>query len=127
MSTWTTNDRDRIVKYLNLTRDYYNLIESTLTSYESDYGASAITEVQSKLDGLDSYNDPNNKASITNQMTDGSIGLESVSVPSFHSYTQKSGANLRATMALYNSDRQWLIDNLGLQNYVSLNSKQIRA
>jgi hypothetical protein len=49
MSTWTINDRDRIVKYLNLTRDYYSLIESTLTSYESDYGASAITEVQSKL------------------------------------------------------------------------------
>ena len=127
MSTWTTNDRDRIVKYLNLTRDYYDLIESTLTSYESDYGVSAITELQSKLDGLDSYNDPNNKASIKSQMTDGSIGLESVSVPSFHSYTQKSGANLRATMALYNSDRQWLIDNLGLQNYASLNSKQIRA
>lgn len=125
--TWTTSDRDRIVKYLNLTRDYYSLIESTLTSYESDYGASAITEVQSKLTGLDSYNDPNNKASIKNQLTDGSIGLESVSVPSFHSYTQKSGANLRATMALYNSDRQWLIDNLGLQNYASLNSKQIRA
>jgi hypothetical protein len=127
MSTWTTNDRDRIVTYLNLTRDYYSLIESILTSYESDYGASGITELQSKLDGLDSYNDPNNKASIKNQMTDGSIGLESVSVPSFHSYTQKSGANLRATMALYNSDRQWLIDNLSLQNYASLNSKQTRA
>jgi hypothetical protein len=122
MSTWTTNDRNRIVRYLNLTRDHYNLIESTLTSYESEYGATAITEVQSKLTALDTY-----KASIDSQMTDGSIGLTSVSVPSFHSYTQESGANLRATMALYNSDRQWLIDNLRLQNYASLNSKQTRA
>ncbi len=126
-TTWTTNDRKRIITYLNLTLDYKSLIESTLTTYETTHGADAITELQSKLDELDKYNDPNNKASIKNQMTDGSIGLESVSVPSFHSYTQKSGANLRATMALYNSDRQWLIDNLGLQNYASLNSKQIRA
>ena len=122
MSTWTTNDRDRIVKYLNLTRDYYDLIESTLTSYESDYGASAITEVQSKLTGLDTY-----KASIDSQMTDGSIGVSSQSVPSFYSITKSSGSDIRATMTLYNSDRQWLIDNLGLQNYASLSGKQIRA
>ena len=122
MSTWTTNDRDRIVKYLNLTRDYYDLIESTLTSYESDYGASAITEVQSKLTGLDTY-----KASIDSQMTDGSIGVSSQSVPSFYSITKSSGSDIRATMALYNSDRQWLIDNLGLQHYASLTSKQVRA
>lgn len=122
MSTWTTNDRDRIVKYLNLTRDYYSLIESTLTSYESDYGASAITEVQSKLTGLDTY-----KASIDSQMTDGSLGLTSVTVTGFHSYSQTAGSNIRATMALYKSDLQWLIDNLRLQNYASLNSKQIRA
>lgn len=121
-TTWTTNDRDRIVKYLNLTRDYYGLIESTLTSYESDYGASAITEVQSKLTGLDTY-----KASIDSQMTDGSIGVSSQSVPSFYSITKQSGSDIRATMALYNSDRQWLIDNLKLQNYASLNSKQTRA
>ena len=122
MSTWATNDRDRIVKYLNLTRDYYDLIESTLTSYESDYGASAITEVQSKLTGLDTY-----KASIDSQMTDGSIGVSSQSVPSFYSITKSSGSDIRATMALYNSDRQWLIDNLGLQHYASLTSKQVRA
>ena len=122
MSTWTTNDRNRIVKYLNLTRDYYSLIESTLTSYETDYGASAITEVQSKLTGLDTY-----KASIDSQMTDGSIGVSSQSVPSFYSITKSSGSDVRATMALYNSDRQWLIDNLGLQNYASLSGKQIRA
>lgn len=121
-TTWTTNDRDRIVKYLNLTRDYYGLIESTLTSYESDYGASAITEVQSKLTGLDTY-----KASIDSRMTDGSIGVSSQSVPSFYSITKQSGSDIRATMALYNSDRQWLIDNLKLQNYASLNSKQTRA
>ena len=122
MSTWTTNDRNRIVKYLNLTRDYYSLIESTLTSYETDYGASAITEVQSKLTGLDTY-----KASIDSQMTDGSIGVSSQSVPSFYSITKSSGSDVRATLALYNSDRQWLIDNLGLQNYASLSGKQIRA
>jgi hypothetical protein len=57
--TWTDNDRDRIVKYLNLTREYDALIASKLTSYETDYGASAIAEVQSKLNGLDDYNDPN--------------------------------------------------------------------
>ena len=122
MSTWTTNDRDRIIKYLNLTRDYYNLIESTLTSYESSYGASAITEVQSKLDGLDAY-----KTTIDSQMTDGSLGVISQSVPSFYSITKQSGSDLRATMALYNGDRQWLIDNLQLQNYASLSGKQIRA
>ncbi len=127
MSTWTTNDRKRIIKYLNLTLDYNSLIESTLTSYERSYGVDAITEVQSRLDSLDAYSDPSAPTSIKSQMTDGSIGLESVSVPSFHSYTQKSGANLRATMALYNSDRQWLINNLKLENYASINSKQIRA
>lgn len=120
--TWTTNDRDRIIKYLNLTRDYYSLIESTLTSYESSYGASAITEVQSKLDGLDAY-----KTTIDSQMTDGSLGVISQSVPSFYSITKQSGSDLRATMALYNGDRQWLIDNLQLQNYASLSGKQIRA
>jgi hypothetical protein len=125
--TWTNNDRDRIVKYLNLTRDYYSLIESTLTNYEALYGASAITEVQSKLDGLDDYNDPDNPKSIKSQMTDGSLGLKSVSVPSFHSYSQDSSSNLRATMALYNGDRQWLIDNLQLQNYASLSGKHTRA
>jgi hypothetical protein len=122
MSTWTNNDRDRIVKYLNLTRDYYSLIESTLTSYETTHGVNAITEVQSKLDGLDAY-----KTTIDTQMTDGSLGLKSVSVPSFHSYSQDSSSNLRATMALYNGDRQWLIDNLQLQNYASLSGKHTRA
>jgi hypothetical protein len=120
--TWTTNDRDRIVKYLNLTRDYYSLIESTLTSYEDTHGASAISEVQSKLDGLDAY-----KTTIDGQMTDGSIGLTSQSVPSFYSFTKQSGSDLRATMALYNGDRQWLIDNLQLQNYASLSGKHTRA
>jgi hypothetical protein len=60
-------------------------------------------------------------------MTDGSVGVSSQSVPSFYSITKSSGSDIRATMALYNGDRQWLIDNLGLQNYASLNSKQIRA
>jgi hypothetical protein len=127
MSTWTNNDRDRIVKYLNLTRDYYSLIESTLTNYEALYGASAITEVQSKLDGLDNYNDPDNPKSIKSQMTDGSSGVTSQSVPSFYSITKQSGSDLRATMALYNGDRQWLIDNLKLQNYASLSGKHTRA
>jgi hypothetical protein len=125
--TWTNNDRDRIVKYLNLTRDYYSLIESTLTNYEALYGASAITEVQSKLDGLDDYNDPDNPKSIKSQMTDGSLGVTSQSVPSFYSITKQSGSDLRATMALYNGDRQWLIDNLKLQNYASLSGKHTRA
>jgi hypothetical protein len=122
MSTWTTNDRDRIVKYLNLTRDYYALIESTLTTYEDTYGVSAITEVQSKLDGLDAY-----KTTIDTQMTDGSLGVTSQSVPSFYSITKQSGSDLRATMTLYNGDRQWLIDNLQLQNYASLSGKHTRA
>ena len=120
--TWTNNDRDRIVKYLNLTRDYYTLIENTLTTYEDTYGASAITEVQSKLDGLDTY-----KTTIDGQMTDGSLGVTSQSVPSFYSITNLSGSDLRATMALYNGDRQWLIDNLQLQNYASLSGKHTRA
>lgn len=127
MSTWTNNDRNRIVKYLNLTRDYYSLIESTLTTYEDTYGASAITEVQSKLDGLDDYNDPDNPKSIKAQMTDGSLGVTSQSVPSFYSITKQSGSDLRATMVLYNGDRQWLIDNLQLQNYASLSGKHTRA
>jgi hypothetical protein len=122
MSTWTTNDRDRIVKYLNLTRDYYALIESTLTTYEDTYGVSAITEVQSKLDGLDAY-----KTTIDTQMTDGSLGVTSQSVPSFYSITKQSGSDLRATMTLYNGDRQWLIDNLQLQNCASLSGKHTRA
>lgn len=122
MSTWTTNDRDRIVKYLNLTRESYTTIESSLTSYESSYGASAITEVQSKLTSLDT-----NKASIDAKQTDGSIGITSQSVPDFYSITKTSGSDLRALMTLYNSDRQWLIDNLRLQNIASLSGKQIRA
>jgi hypothetical protein len=127
MSTWTNNDRDRIVKYLNLTRDYYVLIENTLTTYEDTYGASAITEVQSKLDGLDDYNDPDNPKSIKSQMTDGSSGTTSQRVDGFYSITKQSGSDLRATMALYNGDRQWLIDNLKLQNYASLSGKHTRA
>jgi len=120
--TWTDNDRDRIVKYLNLTRADYSLIESTLTSYESSYGTSAITEVQSKLDALDGY-----KTTIDNQTVDGSSGITSQSVPSFYSFTQTAGTALRGVYSLYNSDRQWLIDNLGLENYASLSGKQIRA
>jgi hypothetical protein len=120
--TWTDNDRDRIVKYLNLTRDYYALIESTLTTYETTYGVSAITEVQSKLDELDAY-----KTTIDGQMTDGSIGVTSVAVTGFHSYSQTGGSNIRATMTLYKGDQQWLIDNLQLQNYASLSGKHTRA
>lgn len=122
MSTWTTNDRDRIIKYLNLTRAYYGLIESTLTSYESEYGATAITEVQSKLDGLDAY-----KIQIDEQISDGSSGITSQRVDGFYSISQTAGAKLRGISSLYTSDRQWLIDNLGLQNYASLSGKQIRA
>ncbi len=125
--TWTDNDRDRIVKYLNLTREYDALIASKLTSYETDYGASAIAEVQSKLNGLDDYNDPNIPTSIKAQMTNGGIGTTSQSVPSFYSITKSSGSDIRATMALYNGDRQWLIDNLKLQNYASLSGKHTRA
>lgn len=122
MSTWTDSDRDRIAKYLNLTRAYYDLIESKLTSYESEYGADAITEVQSKLDALDSRS-----TLIETSLTDGSIGITSQAVPSFYSITKQSGSDIRALYALQNSDRQWLIDNLQLENYASLSGKQIRA
>ena len=82
-----------------------------------------IEEVtREKLDGLDAY-----KTTIDTQMTDGSLGVTSQSVPSFYSFTKQSGSDLRATMALYNGDRQWLIDNLQLQNYASLSGKHTRA
>ena len=122
MATWTINDRDRIIEYLNLTLDSIPLIERTLTNYEAVYGSSAIVKVQAKLTSLDSY-----KATISGYMTGGELGITSITVPSFYSITKSAGSDLRATMALSSSAKQWLITNLRLQNYASLSSKQIRA
>ena len=122
MPTWTVNDRDRIIEYLNLTIESEKLIERTLTNYETAYGASAIVKVQAKLTSLDGY-----KATILSGMTSGELGLTSQSVPGFYSITKSAGSDLRATMALSSSAKQWLITNLRLQNYASLSSKQIRA
>ena len=122
MSTWTVNDRDRIIEYLNLTPDIIQMIESSLTNYESSYGASAIAKVQLKLAVLDNY-----KIIIEGLLTDGSVGITSQSVPGFYSITKRAGSDLSATMTSSRSAKQWLIVNLRLQNYASLSSKQIRA
>ena len=122
MPTWTVNDRDRIIDYLNLTLESIALIERTLTNYEATYGASAIVKVQSKLTNLDTY-----RTSISSAMLGGELGITSQSVPGFYSITKSTGSDLRATMALSSSAKQWLITNLRLQNYASLASKQIRA
>ena len=122
MATWTINDRDRIIEYLNLTFDLIPLIETALTNYETAYGASAIVKIQAKLTNLDAY-----RASISSAMLGGELGITSQSVPGFYSITKSTGSDLRATMALSSSAKQWLITNLRLQNYASLSSKQIRA
>ena len=122
MATWTVNDRDRIIEYLNLTPNVIQTIESSLTSYEANYGASAIAKVQLKLSSLDNY-----KTIIDNLLTDGSIGITNQSVPGFYTITKRAGSDLNATMALSRNAKQWLITNLRLQNYASLSSKQIRA
>lgn len=122
MATWTINDRDRIIEYLNLTLEDIKLIERILTNYENRYGVEAIAKVQSKLTLLDTY-----KASIETSLSNGEIGITSQSVPGFYSITKRAGASLGATMSLSASAKQWLITNLRLQNYASLSSKQIRA
>ena len=122
MATWTVNDRDRIIEYLNLTPNVIQTIESSLTSYEASYGASAIAKVQLKLAILDNY-----KTIIDNLLTDGSIGITSQSAPGYYSITKRAGSDLGATMMLSRGAKQWLITNLRLQNYASLSSKQIRA
>ena len=122
MATWTVNDRDRIIEYLNLTPNVIQTIESSLTSYEASYGASAIAKVQLKLAILDNY-----KTIIDNLLTEGSIGITSQSVPGFYAITKRAGSDLNVTMSLSRGAKQWLITNLRLQNYASLSSKQIRA
>ena len=110
--TWTTSDRDLLIKHLDLTRREYGLIESTLTSYESSYGASAIIEVRSKLTSCETL-----QTSIDTKKQSSDYGITSQSVSGFYSWSKKEGTEIEGITQAYNAARHWLVKNLGLQSY----------
>lgn len=120
MATWTANDVTRIRDYLNLSYGYKERIETTLTSFETQYGASAITDVQTRLNMLDTLSAE--LATITNS---GDYGILSQSVPNYYSFTRRSGAEVEGKLQSIASAKQWIVRNLWLQDIANVGGMNV--
>ena len=122
-STWTQNDVTRIKNSFNLSYEYVTTIEYLLTTFETQYGASAITELQSKLTAIVAL-----KVAIDAKKASASYGVIQESVTGFYSQTRTQGTEIQALQYNYDSLRQWVIRELHMQSIIQINtSRVIRA
>jgi len=122
-STWTQNDVTRIKNSFNLSYEYVTTIEYLLTTFETQYGASAITELQSKLTAIVA-----SKVAIDAKKASAAYGIIQESVTGMYSQTRTQGTEIQALQYEYDSLRQWVIRELHMESIIQLNtSRVIRA
>ena len=123
MSTWTSQNVTDIKNLFFLDYKYVRRIEEALTDFETQYGASAIADIQSKITSAKDL-----RAKIAAIEQSGDYGVTSQSVPGFYSFTRKEGTEISGYYNALNSIKQAIISELRIQNIARINtSKIIRA
>ena len=120
MSTWTATDVSNIKTLFNLEYRYVDRIESALTDFESQYGATAIADIQTKINEAIAL-----KATIAGIEQSSDFGVTSQSVPSFYSFSRKEGTEVSGYRNAYDSLRQTISNELRLQDVARINTTRI--
>ena len=122
-TTWTSTDVSNIKTLFNLEYKYVRRIEEALTDFETQYGATAIADIQAKIT---SAKELRAKIAAIEQSSD--YGVTSQSVPGFYSFSRKEGTEVSGYYNALNSIKQAIVSELGIQNIARINtSKIIRA
>ena len=120
MSTWTATDVSNIKTLFNLEYRYVDRIESALTDFENQYGATAIADLQTKINEAIAL-----KATIAGIEQSSDFGVTSQSVPSFYSFSRKEGTEVSGYRNAYDSLRQSISNELRLQDVARINTTRI--
>lgn len=123
MSTWTATDVTNIKTILNLEYKHVQRIEESLTAFENQYGATAITDLRTKITSAIAL-----KATIAGIEQSSNYGVTSQSMPSFYSFSRKEGSEVSGYRNAYDSLKQSIRSELKLEDIARINtSKIIRA
>jgi hypothetical protein len=120
MSTWTATDVTNIKTIFNLEYKYVQRIEEALTDFENQYGATAIADLQAKINEAIAL-----KATIAGIEQSANSGITSQSVPGFYSFTRKEGTEVRGYRNAYDSLKQTISNELRLQDVARINTTRI--
>jgi hypothetical protein len=120
MSTWTATDVTNIKTIFNLEYKYVRRIEEALTDFENQYGATAIDDIQAKINEAIAL-----KATIAGIEQSADFGVTSQSVPSFYSITRKDGTEVSGYRNAYDSLKQTISNELRLQDVARINTTRI--
>lgn len=119
-TTWTATDVSNIKTLFNLEYRYVDRIESALTDFENQYGATAITDIQGKINEAIAL-----KATIAGIEQSSDFGITSQSVPSFYSFSRKEGTEVSGYRNAYDSLRQTISNELNLRDIARINTTRI--
>ena len=120
MSTWTATDVTNIKTIFNLEYKYVRRIEEALTDFENQYTATAIADLQTKINEAIAL-----KATIAGIEQSADFGVTSQSVPSFYSFTRKDGTEVSGYRNAYDSLKQTISNELRLQDVARINTTRI--
>ena len=120
MSTWTATDVTNIKTLFNLEYKYVRRIEGALTDFETQYGADAIADIQSKIAEALAL-----KVKIDAIQQSSDYGVTSQSVPSFYSITRKEGSEVVGFQNAYDSLKQSISSELNLKDIALINTTRI--
>lgn len=118
--TWTNTDVANIKTLFNLEYKYVRRIEEALTDFETQYGANAIADIQTKITDAIAL-----KEQIATIEQSSDYGVTSQSVPSFYSFTRKEGSEITGYRNAYDSVRQSIINELRLKDVARINTSRI--
>ena len=119
-TTWTATDVSNIKTLFNLEYRYVDRIESAFTDFENQYGATAIADLQTKINEAIAL-----KATIAGIEQSADFGVTSQSVPSFYSITRKEGTEVSGYRNAYDSLKQTISNELRLQDVARINTTRI--
>jgi hypothetical protein len=118
--TWTATDVSNIKTIFNLEYRYVDRIESALTDFESQYSATAMADLQTKINEAIAL-----KATIAGIEQSADFGVTSQSVPSFYSFSRKEGTEVSGYRNAYDSLKQTISNELRLQDVARINTTRI--
>jgi len=118
--TWVATDVANIKTIFNLEYRYVDRIEYALTAFENQYGATAIADLQTKINEAIAL-----KATIAAIEQSSDFGITQQSVPSFYSITRAEGTEVRGYRNAYDSLKQTISDELRLRDVARINTTRI--
>ncbi|MFN7810850.1 MAG: hypothetical protein ACK5QB_20135 [Pseudanabaena sp.] len=139
-TTWTATDVTNIKTLFNLEYKYVRRIEEALTDFENQYGATAMTDIQgkvnaatvlrSKLDqitmGLAAGKSKEDIVTAADFVNPVEYGIISQSVPNFYSLTRANPEDLISGFQnAYTSLKQSISSEFDLKNIARINTTRI--